>query len=162
MPSPWRAALLATLLILASGAVTELAAQRGRPVIIRPQRDLTFGSVFAGVPKTVSRLDPANSGLYQVLGRPGAEVSLTFTLPSTLSSGGSTMPIAFGVDDAGFAEEQNQGAAVGFDPQASITVRLSPDGLGYVWLGGTVQPSPPQAAGFYQANVVLTGSYTGN
>lgn len=159
-----RTSILAVLLISASGVTAELLAQgRGRPVIVRPQRDLSFGDVFAGVPKSVVRQDPAASGVYRVQGRPGAEITLTFTLPTTLpSTGGQSIPIEFGPDDAGYADDQNQVTAIGFDPGAPFTARLDADGRGYVWLGGTVQPGANQASGYYEADVVLSVAYTGN
>lgn len=127
------------------------------------RRDLTFGSVFAGVPTTVSRLDPGNSGFYRIQGRPGAEVSITFTLPPTLSSpNGTNMTVEFDAGDAGFAQDQNQPASMGFDPNATFTGHLGADGRAYVWIGGTVRPGPNQPAGDYEAGVVLTVSYTGN
>lgn len=158
-----RTPILALLLIATGGVTAELRAQGGRPVIVRPQRDLTFGDVFAGVPKPVLRQDPVASGVYRVQGRPGAEITLTFTLPSTLlSASGQSIPIEFGPDDAGYADDQNQVTAVGFDPGAPFTTRLNADGRGYVWLGGTVRPGANQAAGFYEADVVLSVAYTGN
>lgn len=155
--------LLATLLLLSWGSVCELFAQRGRPVLVHRRRDLSAGEVFAGVPKSISRLDPANTGLYRIMGRPDAEISISFTLPSDLlSASGQTMTIDFAADDAGIGYDQNQAASVPFDPQAPLTVRLDADGRIYVWLGGTVRPDAVQAAGYYEATVVLTAAYTGN
>lgn len=157
--------LLGILALLSWSHAPEVRAQvgRGRPVIVRPRRDLSAGDIFAGVPKTVSRLDPANSGLYRIQGRPGAEISLHFTLPSQLTSAtGTTLTIEFAPGDAGIADVQNQPASVGFDPHTPLTVRLGTDGRAYVWLGGTVQPTAAQAPGYYEAAVVLTADYTGN
>ncbi len=155
--------LLATLLLLSWGSVSELFAQRGRPVLVHRRRDLSAGDVFAGVPKSISRLDPANTGLYRIMGRPDAEISLSFTLPSDLlSASGRTMTIEFAADDAGLGYDQNQAASVSFDPQAPLTTRLDSDGRIYIWLGGTVRPGAAQAPGYYEATVVLTASYTGN
>jgi len=154
---------LAILLLGSWGDATELYAQRGRPVIVQPRRDLEAGDVFAGVPKTVSRLDPINSGLYRILGRRDAEITIIFTLPPDLrSASGDALPIQFGPNDAGFSWLQDQNTSAGFDPQVPYTVRLDSRGRAYVWLGGTVTPSSNQAAGFYQSDVVLTASYTGN
>lgn len=157
--------LFAILALVSCIHAPELRAQvgRGRPVIVRPKRDLSAGDIFAGVPKTVSRLDPANSGLYRIQGRPGAEISLYFTLPGQLSSAtGATLTIEFAPGDAGIADEQNQPASVGFDPHTPLTFRLGRDGRAYIWLGGTVQPTVAQPPGYYEAAVVLTADYTGN
>ena len=157
--------LLAIFVLATSGYVSEVSAQvgRGRPVIVRPRRDLAAGDIFAGLPKTVSRLDAANSGLYRIQGRPGAEISLQFTLPSELTSAsGATLTIEFATGDAGYGDDQNQAAAVGFDPHAPFTARLGTDGRAYVWLGCTVRPVAGQPPGYYEAGVVLTANYTGN
>ena len=157
--------LLAILALISWGNAPEVRAQvgRGRPVIVRPRRDLSAGDIFAGVPKTISRLDPANSGLYRIQGRPGAEISLYFTLPGELSSAsGATLTIEFAPGDAGIADDQNQPVSIGFDPHAPLTVRLGTDGRAYIWLGGTVRPAAAQAPGFYEAAIVLTADYTGN
>jgi hypothetical protein len=157
--------LLAILALLSWGNAPAVLAQvgHGRPVIVRPRRDLSAGDIFAGVPKPVSRLDPANSGLYRIQGRPGAEISLYFTLPSELSSSsGATLTIEFAPGDAGIADDQNQLASVAFDPHAPLTVRLGRDGRAFVWLGGTVRPAAAQAPGYYEASVVLTADYTGS
>ncbi len=151
------------LLLVSWATATELHAQRGRPIIVQPRRDLLAGDVFAGIPKSVSRLDPANSGLYRILGRRNAEVTIVFTLPPNLRSAtGDDLPIQFGPTDAGFSWLQDQSTSVPFDPQVPYTVRLDAQGRAYVWLGGTVIPSATQPAGYYESDVVLTASYTGN
>jgi hypothetical protein len=143
-------------------SASDLEAQGGGP-IVQPRRDLGIGIVLAGVPKSISRLDPANSGMYRVQGRRNSEITLTFTLPSQLvSASGQTLPIEFAAGDAGFSQDQDQGTSVPFDPHVPFTVRLSPDGAAWVWLGGTARPDPSQAAGYYEEAVVLTAAYTGN
>jgi hypothetical protein len=154
---------LAILALAPWSYATDAYAQVGRPVIVQPRRDLQAGDVFAGVPKSVSRLDPTNSGMYRILGRRDAEITITFTLPATLqSAAGDALPIQFGPNDAGFSWLQDQSMSVGFDPQVPYTVRLDSRGRAYIWLGGTVTPSSNQPAGYYESDVVLTASYTGN
>jgi len=130
---------------------------------VQGRRDLTFEIVFPGVPKQVSRMDASNSGMYRVQGRRNTEVSLTFTLPpNLLSASGQTLPVDFAAGDAGFSQDADQSASVGFDPNVPFVVRLSPDGTAWVWLGGTARPGPAQAADFYESGVVLAAAYTGN
>lgn len=160
-----RVTLMLGILLVAclSAAENALAQGQGRPVIILDRRDLAFGNVFAGVPRRISRFDPANSAFYRVQGLPGAEVSLTFTLPANLTSAaGIDMTVEFAAADAGFALDANQAGAVPFDPQVPLTARLSANGRAYIWLGGTVRPGPNQPAALYEAGVVLTVAYTGN
>ena len=157
------AAPLALLVLLAWGRPTDLRAQGARPVLVQGQRDLAFGVVFADVAKTISRLDPANSGAYQIRGSRNAEVTFTFTLPTALqSAGGQTMLTEFGADDAAFSRNPSPAGAVGFDPQRPFVARLDGNGRGYIWLGGTLRPTSGQAPGQYQGAVVLTVAYTGN
>lgn len=156
-------ALWALLVLVAWGGPADLAAQPGRPVMAQGTRDLTFGVVFAGVPKTISRLDPVNSGTYRIRGRRNAEVAFTFTLPAALQSGaGQILAIEFGADDAAFSADPDPASAVGFDPQAPFAARLDGNGRGYIWLGGTVRPTSGQSPGQYQGTIVLTVAYTGN
>ena len=156
----WVAVAMA-LAVLSVGLAEPLRAQQ--PLNVIPRRDLDFGDVFAGVARSVSRLDPGSSGMYEVRGARNAEVTFTFTLPDALlSSGGQTLPIQFGPDDAGFSQTPNQQSSVGFDPRVGFTARLSRRGRAFLWLGGTVLPAPNQAPGVYQAPVTLTVEYTGN
>jgi hypothetical protein len=151
--------LLAALFSLILPSV--LGAQQ--PISVQPRRDLSFGDVIAGFPTTVSRLDNANSGWYEIRGERQAEVVLTFALPSDLVGIlGATLPIEFGANDGGVASVPAPGSQVGFDPRVPLTRELSASGRAFVWLGGTVRPATNQASGLYQAPVTLTVAYTGN
>lgn len=148
----------ALTLILDAGV---LVAQQ--PLSVTPRRDLQFGDVIAGFPASVSRLDNANSGWYEVVGQRNAEVAFTFTLPANLVGiAGALLPIAFGADDGGFSNLPAPGTQVGFDPRVALNRSLGVTGRAYLWLGGTVQPATNQASGGYQAPVTLTVAYTGN
>lgn len=153
--------LVALLMIWAVAASAPLAAQ---PLQVRPQRDLSFGDVFPGIPRGVTRLSAVSSGHLEVRGAAGREVVFTFTLPSALvAGGGQTLPVSFAADDGGFAQTNVQASSVGFDPRVAYTNRLSPTpGRAFLWLGGAVLPVIAQAAGLYSATVTLTVAYTGN
>lgn len=148
----------ALTLILDAGV---LAAQA--PLSVTPRRDLEFGDVIAGFPTSISRLDNASSGWYEVVGQRSAEVAFTFTLPADLVGiAGALLPIEFGADDGGFGTVPAPASQVGFDPRVPLTRFLSNSGRAYLWLGGTVRPAANQASGAYQAPVTLTVAYTGN
>lgn len=137
------------------GAAAPLSAQR--PLTINGVRGLTFGAVFPGVPRVVSRTDPANSGQFNFRGPNRRFVLLTFSLPSAMTGpGGAQMPLVFGSSDAGYSRQQTIGSQVGFDPKQPFTGRLSNNGRGAVFLGGTASPAPNQRAGAYTATVILT------
>ncbi len=132
------------------------------PLTVTAGASLVFGDVFPGVNESVAITD-AGAGSWSVAGQTDAEVTLTFTLPANLASGGNTMPIVFGATDAGYNTTAAPGSATTFDPAGGATADLSADATGvlYIWIGGTVQPATNQAAGGYSAGVTLTVDYTG-
>jgi spore coat protein U-like protein len=130
------------------------------PLNVTNVQDLAFGDVLPGVNKTVLPGD-ASAGQLQITGQDAREVSVDFgTLPTTLASGGNTMPITFGSGSAGWGVLP---AAVDgtFDPASGTSQFLVGSAL-YVFLGGTVQPPASQAAGIYSADVTVTVNYTGS
>lgn len=153
--------VLAVALVAKAAFVTSATAQ-GQPLRATGAQDLNFGIVFPGVQERVSRTDPANAGRYELRGRRLAEVRITFTLPPALTaSGGRTIPLVFGPNDGGRNFFNNATNAQAFDPRVPLVTRL---GLGrlYIFLGGTLNPSPTTTAGNYQATITLTSAYTGN
>jgi len=153
-------AVLAAL--VAAAGVREAKAQ-GRPLSVSGVNPLTFALVFPGIPEIVSRSDAVNAGAFQVRGRNGSEVVLTFTLPVALTAaGGLSLTLQFGPDDGGWNTQNDLVTARAFDPRVTLTVRLSQQGRLFVWLGSTALPSPTQAAGDYTGTVTLSAAYTGN
>lgn len=134
------------------------------PLAVTAGDNLTFGDVFPGVNASVAITDAGAAGTWSVTGVTSAEVTLSFTLPANLVSGGNTMPIVFGASDAGHNTTNAAGGATTFDPAGGATTDLSTDATGvlYVWIGGTVQPATNQALGAYSGDVTLTVDYTGN
>src|SRR3989442_5740014 len=64
------------------------------PINVLGAQQLSFGNVFPGVNKTVAATDLTNAGRFDVTGQASSPVTISFTLPATLSSGsGNTMPI---------------------------------------------------------------------
>lgn len=131
------------------------------PPNVSGRGDLDFADVVAGVPTAITRKDNHRCGSWWIRGNANAEVLLTFTLPPSLSGpAGAAMPITFGSDDAGFFWQQKPDMATGFNPQVPRIERLgSNNGHGWVFLGGTVRPSPGQRAGAYLGTIVLTVAY---
>lgn len=135
-------------------ATAPLAGQR--PITVTGVQTLNFGTLLPGVPGTVVRTDPVNSGQFAVTGPHGTQAQLTFTLPSVMTGPlGATMPLAFGGGDAGYSQAQNIGSQVGFDPTQPFVVTFSQQGRGSVYLGGTARPAPAQRAGTYAATITL-------
>lgn len=135
---------------------------------------LAFGSVFQGVPKSVSKVN-ASAGVFTITGEPDATIAVYMQLPDYLStdavsgSGDDRMAIAFSTTDAnvdttGAADPTGFVAANGWidqDPH-NITNATTVGSVGTnIYLGGTVQPSVDQKAGDYEADIILTVAYTG-
>jgi len=157
----WALAVLAVMTAAAAGAGQ--AEAQGRPLSASGQNDLTFASVFPGVPEIVSYADAVNAGAFQARGQKDSEVALTLTLPTALmAAGGRTLTLQFGPNDGAWNIQNDVATARAFDPRVVLTVRLSQQGRLFLWLGGTALPTATQAAGSYSGTVTLTAAYTGN
>ncbi|HSE28578.1 MAG TPA: hypothetical protein VLA95_10145 [Gemmatimonadales bacterium] len=128
-------------------------------------RDLQFGALTPGTPKTVVPASP-DAGYFQVEGERNQRVSLAFTLPTQLSrfGGGGTIPVAFGAASAVvnrlFQLPSGAGSTT-FDPALGTTSRFGPTPRPqlHVYLGGTASPAVGVPPGLYTAPVVLTVAY---
>ncbi len=159
--------LTAVLLAMAC-AGTALHAQSGTttanatmvtPVTVTGLAALDFGNVLRGVTRSVAWND-ATSGRFRVNGLGTSQLAITFTLPSTLSNGFSTMPIdtyRIRVNGTNTTPTANN---IGVTSGVPFTRSLEAGQL-WFWLGARVQPSATQAPGVYASPVVLTAAYTG-
>ncbi len=151
-PLAW---LLIGVGLLQATVPSVLGAQK--PVTVTGVRGLTFGAVFPGVPRVISRSDAANAGQFDVGQAKFANIQLTFTLPSVMvGPAGATMPLVFGANDAGYSSPETITSQVGFDPRVSFTTALDKNGRAAVFIGGTAQPLASQRAGAYTATITLT------
>ncbi len=142
---------------LLGAALAPVLGAQGKPLTVTGVRGLTFGAVFPGVPRVVTRTDPANSGQFDIKGPNQRQVLLTFILPLTMTGpAGAQMPLAFGSSDAGYSQSQAIGSQIGFDPKQPFTATLSNNGRGSVFVGGTANPTANQRAGAYTATLTLT------
>ncbi|MFH1374936.1 MAG: hypothetical protein ABII79_14220 [bacterium] len=127
--------------------------------------DLDFGIVTPGVDKSVEKIAVGSAGEWTVVaGGFGAEVTLDFTLPDSLSSGTSSLPITFSSSDASYANSAlatQTNPSVSMNPYSVSTVNLNSTGSMTVWLGGSVSPIMSQGAGEYTASIQLTVTLTG-
>lgn len=146
-------------------AVVEIA---NDPLVIDPLTPLEFGQLVPGTPTSIAPRTSVTAGKFEIRGVRRAEFTLDFTLPTLLRAGNgpNTIPLAFGGSAACHAAQNNQNACSLFDPSATLTTRIrnqaAPNNTHYVWLGGTVTPSPTQFPGIYTAVVIATVQYTGN
>lgn len=127
------------------------------PINVVGAQALDFGNVFPGVNKTIAATDLTNGGRFDVTGQASTPVTLSFTLPATLSSGANTMPI---VSYTGVhAQNAAQTGGVAFAPAAGANPTLSAGGALFVWVGAQVQPATNQAAGVYTGSISMTVVY---
>src|SRR5258706_10367081 len=83
------------------------------PINVVGAQQLSFGNVFPGVNKTVNATDLTNGGRFDVAGQASTPVTLSFTLPATLSTGGgATMPIVSYAGEHALLATQGGGVAV--------------------------------------------------
>lgn len=138
-----------------SAWATPGAAQR--PLTVQSVRSLTFGTLLAGVNKSVLRTDAINGGQLDISGPKNVQVLLTFTLPASMTGPtGATLPLSFGSNDGGWSPPQQVGTQVAFDPRVPFTAPLDQNGKVSVYLGGTAQPAASQRAGSYTGTITLT------
>ncbi len=129
---------------------------QGRPLTVTGVRGVTFGAVLPGVPRVISRTDPANSGQYDIRGSSRRQVLLSFVLPLSMTGpAGALMPLSFGASDAGYSQSQAIGRQVAFDPKQPFTATLSNNGRGSVFVGATANAATNQRAGAYTATLIL-------
>jgi len=142
---------------LLGAALPPVVGAQGKPLTVTGVRGVTFGAVFPGVPRVISRTDPANSGQFDIKGPNRSDVLLTFVLPLTMTGpAGAQLPLAFGSSDAGYSQAQSIGSQVGFDPKQPFTAALPNNGRASVFLGATANPTANQRAGAYTATITMT------
>src|SRR5262245_15821649 len=147
MPRPW--ALACAMLVAA-------AHRTPAQLSVRADRDLDFGTVTAGVAKTVQASDAGRSGQWTVTANLGNQLKLELTLPTSLRDIASTATMSISWPSGyGFLQETG-GTPDGFGSNGKLTHRFSVSSTGLVRLGGQVSPTAGQALGTYQSTVILT------
>lgn len=148
-------------------AINQATATVLSALTILGNNDLVFGSVTPGIDKSVDKATVGFAAEWEILGAPGAELAINFSLPTDLLLIDSTvtMPVVFNNTDASFEDGTGAGqtAPAGLlNPLGPAAERLGVGGTLFIWLGGTVQPGLTQTGGAYAADVILTVAYTGS
>lgn len=168
----WRA--LAVLLTMLVGRPA--AAQLGNitaevtvrtPLLVSGVWSLEFQTVRRNRVTTVA---PTNvfSGAFSVTGHAGAQVAVSFTLPTTLTRVGGTqsMPIGSYTGCIAAVYPLNGSPCATFTPSAAPTNATLTGGLRWFYIGATVDTRGLNATqlpdGSYRAFVVMSAAYTGN
>jgi hypothetical protein len=144
-------------LALLGAALPPVVGAQGKPLNVTGVRGLTFGAVFPGVPRVISRTDAANAGQFDVGYAKFSPIQITFSLPAVMNGpAGATMPLVFGANDGGYSSPETITSQVGFDPRVAFATTLDKNGRAAVFLGGRAQPLTSQRAGNYTATITMT------
>jgi hypothetical protein len=144
-------------LALLGAALPPVVGAQGKPLNVTGVRGLTFGAVFPGVPRVISRTDAANAGQFDVGYAKFSPIQITFSLPAAMNGpAGATMPLVFGANDGGYSSPETITSQVGFDPRVAFATALDKNGRAAVFIGGRAQPAPSQRAGNYTATITMT------
>ncbi|MFH1374932.1 MAG: hypothetical protein ABII79_14200 [bacterium] len=138
---------------------------------VNATQDLSFGNVFAGVPREIGYNDDDSSAIFSITGQSGSGITLQLSLPSylALSDGSDRIPIIFGAGDAAVDTTTVTPSTVAASngwidqnpynlPSAAV---IGSSGTTRIYLGGKVTPSVSQKSGTYNADIVLSVSYNG-
>jgi hypothetical protein len=126
-------------------------------VTVAAGNDLQFGNVTPGVNKTVAIAD-AGAGRFDVTKAASQGVTLSFTLPTNLTSGANNLPI--GSWTGGWNTSATPAGATTFTPSLGGTNTAATPGSNiFVYVGATVSPAVAQVAGSYTGTVTMSAVY---
>jgi Domain of unknown function (DUF4402) len=127
-----------------------------QPITVTAGNALAFGNVFPGKAATVA-VASASAGTFTVAGQASTPVSMTFVLPTNLTSGANNLPIGTWT---GNWNTSNAPTGTSFTPAVTASAAtLSATGQMFVFLGATVTPAVAQVAGSYTGTVSMTVTY---
>ena len=148
-----RFALFALLLI----AAPALRGQTAASLRVNVLRQLEFGQLIGGVDASLGPADSKATALFEILGPPGANIQLVFTLPAQISGeGGGRVGMTFGPQSAAYSINESSADNIPFDPRAPFALKLPPSGRVVVMIGGIARPSRQLISGRYSGNLSLS------
>ena len=157
-------------------AMGQVTATVVTPLTVTATSPLVFGTVYQGVPKSVSK-NAVEAAVFDIACQANADLLLYLSLPEFMatSAGNDRMVVAFAdnVCDIDTALAAQPGDPTSFtsgwqgeDPHnlmgvAGGTPCLGDAGFCALFLGGKVIPTLDQTAGAYTADIILTVAYDG-
>jgi hypothetical protein len=148
---------MAVPLAAQNSASANVTATVQQPITVTKNNDLSFGSVFPGLDKSIA-VTAGGAAKFTVAGQASTPVNLTFTLPATIASGGNTLTIASWTGHHATTDVTSGGTT--FTPSASATsATLSGTGGLFLYVGATAQPTVTQASGSYSGSMTMTVVY---
>jgi hypothetical protein len=144
-----------------AGAQTSASIQATATVLsaltVTAGNNLVFGNVTPGVNKTIAITD-GGAGTFNVGKAAASGVTLSFTLPTDLTSGTDLLPI--GSWTGGWNTSATPAGATTFTPSAAGTsTTVNAATALTVFVGATVSPATTQAAGTYSGTVTMSAVY---
>ena len=146
-----------------------------QPIEVNSDQELLFGTVIAGITKTIDlNGDAVEGGITSISGAVETQagrfivsaaatsgVALNFTFPSNLENSGELLPIKdFVTGFVNDAQEVVEFAAPGTHSFTSFPQNnVADDNAIYVLVGATVDPDANQAPGNYSGTIILTAEY---
>jgi hypothetical protein len=127
------------------------------PLTATAVADLDFGTVLAGTTGVPANL-ATDAGRFDLTGEPNAAITVTYTLPTTLSGVGGTIPITFGASD-GLLWNPFPASFTTFDPHVPFPVLFGAAGALTVGITGSVAPAIGTVPGSYTAVITLSVEY---
>jgi spore coat protein U-like protein len=150
LAAPAAAQVTATASITAKAQVSGVA-----PLTAAGVNDLDFGTVTAGTPFRQTTI--SKQGRFNIAGQPSTPVTVSFTLPTVLTSAAlATIPITFGSSDG---IKDPLGTPSTFSPSAPFGTSLDGSGALVIGITGTVSPPTLTATGLYTGTITLTVAY---
>ncbi len=137
------------------GVAAPLSAQASLRVnVLRP---LAFDRLAPGMPQGArAGSAPSDTGVFEVLGPPGALVELWFTLPAVFDGPrGEPLPVFFDATSAALSAAQSLADRAPFDPRLRQQYRIPASGRFLVFIAGRVAVRDGQSPGRYRASIVL-------
>jgi hypothetical protein len=178
-----RRAWCAALLCLAAGATkaqaqgsstqnttAQITARVFAPLSVTKNEDLRFGNLFAPyAAKSVLFTDnsaAAGRARLTLSGEGGAELNLVVNVPSTIASGGNTLPVGSFNLRRGTTDVDGSGTDAALstgDNTFTVVLSGTAGGAGnlYLRVNGTATPGGSQATGAYAGVINVTVNYTG-
>ena len=149
----------------ASGSITASAEIIAPISLSVTQATLNFNRIVRGGPAKVIAPDSATSGRFYVEGKGGTGVSVTVTLPATITNGGASIPLD-GLTATVGASDASGNAALALTSGSANTSQTLPGSSDterlYFRIGATATPGAGTTAnGVYTGTISISAAYTG-
>jgi len=118
--------------------------------------DLSFGDVFIGYSSNVSHTDSRAAKFRLHHDYPGnRNIRVSFTLPSNLTYGASSVPITFSSSNSAWSTTDDLVGRTNFNPFSPLLLpKINRQQNVFIWLGASINP-PGVPYGLYQGTIII-------